>query len=218
MSPTRTTSLRSHLRNAPTFIKDAAPQFAAVIDAVGPCTLGETNNDDSSPFSSLVTSIVSQQLSTAAAATITGRLRAAAGGTLTPASLHQLDEVTLRGVGLSGAKTKTIAGLVAAVTNGELDLDVLSRTADDGEISDALTKLWGIGEWTSHMFLIFRLHRLDVWPVGDLGVRKGWALIHGDDGDPGAQSLLGAADHLRPYRSVAAWYCWRRLDMPKSVN
>lgn len=218
MPPTRGKSLESHLRTAPTLIKKAAPAFAPIIDAVGPCTLGHTSNDDTSPFSSLVTSVVSQQLSTTAATTINGRLRSAAGGTLTPESLNQLDDVTLRGVGLSGAKTKTIAGLVAAVTSRELDLDELSRTANDEEISIALTALWGIGEWTSHMFLIFNLHRLDVWPVGDLGVRKGWALIHGADGDPGAKSLLGAAEHLRPYRSVAAWYCWRRLELPTPPN
>lgn len=213
MAPHRATSLQSQLRVAQEHLADAAPAFIPVIEAAGPCTLGEASSDDHTPFSSLVTSIVSQQLSTSAAATINGRLRDAAGGELTPSALHALDDATLRGVGLSGAKTKTIAGLVAAVSTGDLDLDALSRTADDEHITHALSQLWGIGEWTAHMFLIFSLHRLDVWPVGDLGVRKGWALIHGEDGDPGAPSLVEAADHVRPYRSVAAWYCWRRLEL-----
>jgi DNA-3-methyladenine glycosylase II len=207
------TKLPARVRQAEKHIKKLAPAFIEVIESSGPCDIGQSRRRDSSAFSSLVTSIVSQQLSTTAAATINGRLLAAAGGTLTPESLGKLDEATLRSVGLSGAKTKTIRGLTDEVSRGELDLELLSQTADDDEISQRLTQLWGIGDWTSHMFLIFSLHRLDVWPVGDLGVRKGWALVHGETGDPGASALVTAAEHLRPYRSIVAWYCWRRLEM-----
>jgi DNA-3-methyladenine glycosylase II len=213
MAKTPGTKFPALVRQAEKHIKKYAPAFIEVIDSAGPCDIGQSGRHDSSAFSSLVTSIVSQQLSTTAAATINNRLLAAAGGTLTPVSLAALDEATLRSVGLSGAKTKTIRGLTEEVSRGDLDLELLSQEADDDEISQRLTQLWGIGDWTSHMFLIFSLHRLDVWPVGDLGVRKGWALVHGDTGDPGPNSLVTAAEHLRPYRSVVAWYCWRRLEM-----
>ena len=72
----------------------------------------------------------------------------------------------------------------------------------------SLSRFWGIGRWTAEMFLMFRFGRLDLWPTGDLGVRKGWALIHGLDAVPTPAEMENAADHLRPYRSVAAWYCW----------
>jgi DNA-3-methyladenine glycosylase II len=204
--------LAGELTRADKHIKKFAPAFAEVIDSTGPCDIGKNTRSDSSHFSSLVTSIVGQQLSTTAAATINNRLLTAAGGSLTPDALTRLDEATLRSVGLSGAKTKTIQGLVNEVTSGALDLDLLARNATDDEISHRLTQLWGIGEWTAHMFLIFSLHRLDVWPVGDLGVRKGWALVHGVAGDPGASALATVAEQLRPYRSVVAWYCWRSLE------
>lgn len=189
----------------------ADPAFTDIVRATGPCTIGSaTNRDD--PFTSLVTSIVSQQLSTGAARTITGRLITSVGGTLAAESLSALSSDAFRVVGLSAAKTRTIQELAQQVTTGDIDLNYLSTRATDEEIMAQLTALWGIGPWTVHMFMMFTLARLDVWPTGDLGVRKGWQLVHGQTGDPGPRGFADVAVSLRPFRSVAAWYCWRQLE------
>ena len=188
------------------------PAFTNIIHTAGPCTIGSIAERED-PFTSLVNSIVSQQLSTGAASTISGRLRITAGGELSPATLTALATDSYRAAGLSGAKTRTIQGLAQQVASGELDLAHLSTSAPDDDVMRQLTALWGIGTWTVHMFMIFTLTRLDVWPVGDLGVRKGWQLIHGRQGDPGQKEFQTVADALSPYRSVAAWYCWRQLEI-----
>ena len=77
---------------------------------------------------------------------------------------------------------------------------------------DQLSQVWGVGTWTAQMFLIFSLHRLDVWPVGDFGVRKGYGLAHSWADPPTAGELEPLGDPFRPYRSVAAWYCWRATE------
>lgn len=201
-----------HLRAAESHLRTADPAFATIIDASGPCTIGERSADDATAYSALVTSVVSQQLSTPIARTLTQRLRDRVGADLSPNALGQLTIEDLRELGLSRAKARTILGLTEAVTTQQLDLDDLAAHGKDDAVIDHLTALWGIGPWTAHMFLIFHLGRLDVWPTGDLGVRKGWQVIHGGDGDPGAEALIEAADHLQPYRSVAAWYCWRAWE------
>ncbi len=90
-------------------------------------------------------------------------------------------------------------------------LDGLDELDDEGVVRE-LTKVWGIGEWTAHMYLMFRLHRPDVWPVGDLGVRQGYAAVHGMDEAPDARGLEPLGEAYRPWRSAAAWYCWRALE------
>ena len=75
-----------------------------------------------------------------------------------------------------------------------------------------LTKLWGIGRWTAEMFLMFTLHRLDIWPTGDLAMRRGWEQIHGLTEYVDPKLLDDQGEIFRPYRSVAAWYCWRIID------
>ena len=208
MSPPRTHTITQ----AEELLRSADPCFATVIDSHGPCTIALARTDDSTPFSALATSVVSQQLSTPIARTLASRLKDLVGAELTAEAVAGTTVDDLRALGLSAAKARTILGLANAVTTGSLDLDALSRHGDDATIYDSLTSLWGIGPWTVHMFLIFHLGRLDVWPVGDLGVRKGWQVIHGGDGDPGPSIVQAAADHLMPYRSVAAWYCWRAWD------
>lgn len=187
------------------------PAFSAIIIHAGPCPIG-VSTDRNDPFASLVTSVVSQQLSTTAASTISARLITHAGGELRPDVLLNSYPEQLRAVGLSGAKVRTIQGLADAIEQGNLDLDGLAERGDDEELMAALTSLWGIGTWTVHMFMIFTLGRRDVWPAGDLGVRKGWNLLHGEQGDPGMAGFDVVADALSPYRSVAAWYCWRELE------
>ena len=183
-----------------------------IIESAGPCELGRRSEDDVTPYSALVTSIVSQQLSTPIARMLTERLHTRVGSDLHPDAMQPLQVEDLREIGLSNAKARTILGLTDAITSGRMDLDDLAKRADDDVVAEQLTALWGIGPWTVHMFLIFHLGRLDVWPTGDLGVRKGWQVVHGGDGDPGPNALMDAADHLQPYRSVAAWYCWRAWE------
>ena len=155
------------------------------------------------------------KLAGAAAATIYGRVRAVLDEEVRPAVVLEADPEALRGAGLSRGKLKAILDLSSRVREGEVGLDEAELTAlDDHEVVARLTCVWGVGRWTAEMFLMFRLGRPDVWPVGDLGVRSGWARIHGLPERPAAPALEEAADHLRPWRSAAAWYCWRALDFP----
>ena len=210
MPPATASSTR--LRTAVRDIRLADPAFIPIIDVAGPCSLGSVGDEDRTPFVSLVGSIVSQQLSTAAAATIHQRLTLACGSEITPQAIQGLGDDALRGAGLSGAKCRTLRELATRICDGTLDLEALRDEGTDEDITTELTSIWGIGEWTVHMFLIFHLGRWDIWPAGDLGVRKGWQVVHGGEGDPGPTALQAAADHLRPHRSVAAWYCWRAWE------
>ena len=186
--------------------------LGAFIKKVGPCTLsGQRTAAIETHFESIVFAIIAQQLSGKAADTISLRLKGLAGDPVTPESIAKLSTDELRSVGLSGAKTKTIIGLTSAVLDGDLDLDALYRMTDQ-QVHDALTALWGIGRWTAEMTMIFQLGRLDVWPTGDLAVRKGWGIINRLDAPPTADELEEVANHLSPYRSIVAWYCWRATD------
>ena len=154
--------------------------------------------------------MVSQQLSGKAASTIHGRLQELVGGEINPKTIGSQSVENLRAVGLSGAKTKTILGLTDSVLAG-LPIEQL-HDFEDAEILRLLTEIWGIGEWTVHMFMIFQIGHLDIWPTGDLGVRKGWELIHNSRKELTPKELGVKGEKLRPYRSVVAWYCWRALD------
>jgi len=122
-----------------------------------------------------------------------------------------LSDERLRGAGLSGNKTKAVRDLATRIVSGDLRLRGIDRH-DDEEIIRRLTTVWGIGEWTAQMFLIFKLGRLDVMPAGDLGVQEGLRVLDGLDGRPSAAALLGRAEVWRPLCSVAAWFLWRLAD------
>ena len=164
-------------------------------------------------FHVLARSIVYQQLATKAAATIYGRVRELSPGPgfPTPEQMLALSEERLRAAGLSGNKTKAIRDLATRIVSGDLRLRGIGRH-DDEEIIRRLTTVWGIGEWTAQMFLIFKLGRLDVMPSGDLGVQKGLRVLDGLDERPSAQALLARAEVWRPLCSVAAWFLWRLTD------
>jgi len=183
--------------------------LGAFIKKIGPCTLGGPLHE--SHFESIVFAVIAQQLSSKAADTITFRFVELVGAPLEPKKILKKTDAQLRSVGLSGAKARTIREFSHAVLTGELDLVALEREPDD-VVHSELTKLWGIGRWTAEMAMIFRLGRLDVWPVGDLAVRKGYGLIYGLEKPPTEVEIEHLADHLRPYRSVVAWYCWRATD------
>jgi len=164
-------------------------------------------------FATLVRAVVYQQLAGAAAAAIHGRLIAALGGEVTPERLLSLPSGTLRSVGLSAAKAASLQDLATKVLDGTVVLDPKGlRAQSDAEVVARLSAVRGIGKWTAEMFLMFQLRRLDVWPTGDLGVRRGFGLAWGIP-TPTAKELEPLGDPYRPYRSVVAWYCWRAAEL-----
>ena len=164
-------------------------------------------------FATLVRAIVYQQLAGAAAAAIHGRLIAALGGEVVPERLLSLSPETLRSVGLSAAKVASLQDLAAKVLDETVVLDPTGlRAQSDAEVVARLSEVRGIGKWTAEMFLMFQLRRLDVWPTGDLGVRKGFGLAWGIP-TPTVKELEPLGDPYRPYRSVLAWYCWRAAEL-----
>jgi DNA-3-methyladenine glycosylase II len=166
-----------------------------------------------SHFEALVRAIVYQQLAGAAAAAIHGRLIAALGGQVTPERLLSLPDEALRSAGLSRSKTASLQDLAAKIGDGTVVLDPAGlRAENDAEVVARLSTVRGIGKWTAEMFLMFQLRRLDVWPTGDLGVRKGFGLAWGIP-TPTAKELEPLGDPYRPYRSVVAWYCWRAAEI-----
>jgi len=187
------------------------PVMAALVEAHGPMRIGR-KPAASARFEALAQSIAYQQLAGRAAATIWGRVRALVGDDgFTPAAVLALTDEQLRGAGLSGAKTAALRDLALQVDTGAVRLERAGRLSDD-EVVAELVRVRGIGPWTAHMFLLFDLHRLDVWPTGDYGVRAGYASAYGLAELPTPKELEARGDAFRPYRSVAAWYCWRTVD------
>ena len=193
-----------------------APEFTEIVARAGPPVLRRAR-PRRTHFAELVRAICHQQLAGAAARAIHGRVVALfddAGPT--PEGVLAIDPTTLRSAGLSAAKEASIRDLATRVAAGEVALDRVARLPDD-EIVRELTLVRGIGRWTAEMFLMFQLGRFDVWPVGDLGVRNGYARIHGLAAVPQPRELELLGERLRPYRSVAAWYCWRAVDAAPPV-
>jgi DNA-3-methyladenine glycosylase II len=188
-------------------------KLAAIIATVGPCDI-RASSPKRTHFAELVRAICYQQLAGAAASTIHGRVEALFDGPPTPDALLALPSESLRGAGLSGNKTASVRDLAERVLAGDVELDRVSRLPDD-EVVRELTLVRGIGRWTAEMFLMFQLGRLDVWPVDDFGVRKGYGRIYSLPEAPKPRALEELGDAFRPYRSVAAWYCWRAAEMPE---
>jgi DNA-3-methyladenine glycosylase II len=186
------------------------PVIARLLAETGPPRLGRSRQP---PFATLVQAIVYQQLAGAAAAAIHGRLVAALGGTVDPEPLLALTDEELRAVGLSRNKMLSLRDLAAKTIDGSVVLTPrgLARQ-DDEEIIARLSTVRGVGRWTAEIFLLFRLQRLDVWPTGDLGVRRGYGLAWGVP-TPTAKELDPLGEPYRPYRSVVAWYCWRAAEL-----
>jgi len=191
------------------------PVLARLAAAAGPCRLDAPR--ELTHFGSLCRSITFQQLGGKAASTIFGRFVAAVIGEgraavdLTPEGVLACSEEAMRAAGLSAAKTRSIRALAERTASGELPLHDVHGVPDE-ELIERLSAVPGIGRWTAEMFLMFQLGRLDVWPVGDLGVRKGYATAWGLPDMPTPKELDAFGDTFRPYRSVAAWYCWRAVD------
>ena len=186
------------------------PVLADLVARVGP--IRHRPRDPDGPFAALVRSIVFQQLAGRAAQAIYGRVRATVGETLTPESLNAVPDETLRAAGLSGNKLLSLRDLSAKVLDGSVVLTRTSRRSDE-ELIERLTAVRGIGRWTAEMYLIFQLRRLDVWPVGDLGVRQGYALAWNLDPPPTPKELESLGDRFRPFRSIVARYCWAAVPL-----
>ena len=193
-------------------LKKADPALGRLIERVGPFRLQLRGLHTT--FEALAQSIVYQQLSGKAAATILGRVKALfPEERLAPAHLLQLDETALRAAGLSGNKQRAMRDLAEKTLGGLVpDVEHLAGLGDD-EIVERLTQVRGIGRWTVEMMLIFRLGRPDVLPVDDLGVRKGFQIAYRKRALPTPTELARRGEAWRPYRSVASWYFWRATEL-----
>ncbi|TME02931.1 MAG: DNA-3-methyladenine glycosylase 2 family protein [Chloroflexi bacterium] len=207
------------------------PAMAKLIKRAGPMELRDPSADS---FGALVRSIMYQQLAGAAANAIHGRflklfaptpvpspasgegLRTASSAApsyagLSPAAVLALTPGLMRAAGVSGPKEAAISDLARKVADGTVPLEDVDSLSDD-ELVARLVQVRGIGRWTAEMFLMFQLRRLDVWPVDDYGVRKGWTLTHRKREMIAPRALQLEGEIFRPYRSVAAWYCWRAVE------
>ena len=188
-------------------LRKSDPILAAIIDRVGDYGIEFRDPD----FSTLVKSIVYQQLSGRVASVIFGRLVTAAGDPLTPHNILKLRPARMRSLGLSTQKTKYIRDLARHTRDGRVVFAELPQLSDQ-EIIDRLTRVKGVGTWTVHMFLIFALRRLDILPTGDLGIRNAIRKAYGLKELPLAAEMEELAARWRPYCTVASWYLWRSLE------
>jgi DNA-3-methyladenine glycosylase II len=182
--------------------------MAKFIKRAGKMELEISNADG---FGALVRSIMYQQLAGAAATAILGRFMKLFAEGLAPQAVLALPAGAMRAAGVSGPKEAAITDLARKVADGTVPLGDVDSLSDD-ELKARLVQVRGIGPWTAEMFLIFQLRRLDVWPVDDYGVRKGWTLIHRKRELIKPKALMVEGERFRPYRTIAAWYCWRAVE------
>ena len=182
--------------------------MAKFIKRAGKMELEISNADG---FGALVRSIMYQQLAGAAATAILGRFMKLFAEGLAPQAVLALPAGAMRAAGVSGPKEAAITDLARKVADGTVPLGDVDSLSDD-ELKARLVQVRGIGPWTAEMFLIFQLRRLDVWPADDYGVRKGYALAYAMRTLPTSRELMALGDRFRPYRTVAAWYCWRAVE------
>jgi len=183
------------------------PKLREVVTKFGPAPIGARPSRISN-FQALAESILGQQLSVKAAATITERVIQAAGGRMDPAGIAKLTPSRLRSAGCSAAKARAISELAQVVADGDLPIRSLNKKSDEA-IMELLLPLYGVGRWTVEMFLIFQLGRNDVWPTGDLGVRRGWEKLYKMKREVEIDELEKLGAKFAPHRSHLAWYCWR---------
>ncbi len=172
---------------------------------------GESTEVKGSPFETLVRTVVSQQLSGTIADRLFERIDFLCGGELSPDAVVGVGREGLVSIGLSRAKAQSIHELAGKIVDGELVLSNFESMSDE-EVTHLLLQLRGFGPWSAHMFLIFHLGRLDIWPSGDLGVRKGLSRLLEAPAILGPQETQLHGERWRPYRTIAAWYLWRLAD------
>jgi DNA-3-methyladenine glycosylase II len=190
------------------------PVLATAIKRIGPCRMADRQRSDH--LTALVGAIVSQQLSTKAAATIFGRFVALFPEGRIPSAdaIAAHSDAELRGVGLSGQKVAYLRDLTARIADGRLQLDELEHLPDE-QVIERLTSVKGFGRWTAEMFLMFRLHRPDVLPAGDLGIVNAIQRLYRLRKRPDAKRVLRMGEVWKPYRSVASWYLWQTLHQTR---
>jgi DNA-3-methyladenine glycosylase II len=202
-----------HVRDAQTQLKRKDPVMRSLIRDIGPFTLKTQKNY----FQLLIRSIISQQISTAAAATIIGRLTERVGNPILPQGMLGLDVDELRSLGVSQQKAQYCIDLTTKVNDGQVQLSSFGRRSDE-EITAELTQVKGIGVWTAQMFLIFGLGRLDVMPANDLGIRNAILKAYSLEELPVEKEIIKLSEPWRPYASIASWYLWRSLDHQKKTS
>ena len=195
------------MKEAIQHLKRRDPVLSEIIDRVGDYGIEFRDPD----FETLVKSIVYQQLSGRVASVIFARVVKAAGGKLTPESILKLRPGRMRALGLSGQKTAYIRDLARHTRDGKVDFAELLDLPDEAVI-ERLTEVKGVGVWTAHMFLIFALRRVDVLPLGDLGIRAAIRKAYGFAELPQPAEMETLAARWRPYCTVASWYLWRSLE------
>jgi DNA-3-methyladenine glycosylase II len=200
----------TELKKAAAYLTEHDPVLAPIIQRAGPATF-KPHHDY---YNALVSSIIGQQLSVKAAASIKRRFEELFDGALpSPEAILEKSEDELRGVGLSRPKIKYIKDLAQHILDGKIKFDKLNMLSNE-EIVTELTDVKGIGEWTVHMFLMFCVGRLDVLATGDLGIRNGVRALYGlaELPDPATIKKIAEANQWHPYESVAGWYIWRSLN------
>jgi len=205
------TNFQESLRAAERHLSKRDPVLRPFIKKHGPCRLRPHTRH----FETLIDAIISQQLSTKAADTIVGRFKSiyAPARFPKPAQILVTPDETLRATGMSGAKVAFVKDLAAKTDSGAIKFQRLSRMSDE-EVIETLIPVKGIGVWTVHMFLIFSLGRMDVLPVGDLGIRRAIERLYGFDRLPNPAEIERVAEDRgwRPYCSIASWFLWRSWE------
>lgn len=199
------------LKEAERTLSRRDPRLRELIKQHGPCRIRPHNRY----FETLVEAVISQQLSAKAAETIYNRFKAvyAPDRFPKPERILATPNETLRATGISNGKVSYVKDLAARTQDGALMFNRIAKKSDE-EVIAMLTQVKGIGVWTAHMFLIFSLGRMDVLPVGDLGIRKAIERLYGFDHLPSAAEIEQVAEERgwRPYCSIASWYLWRSVE------
>lgn len=204
------------LEQAAKHLAKADPTLKPIIERAGVCTI-QPHTDY---YKSLADSIIGQQLSVKAAASIRGRFYDMFGGELpTPEAILDKSVDELRGIGFSRSKANYVRDLAQHIIDGKLSFDDIDNKSNEAIIK-MLTDVKGIGEWTAHMFLMFCMGRTDILPVGDLGIRTGIKNLYGLDALPTPAQITNIAQEnsWHPYESVASWYIWYSLDNKPALD
>ena len=213
---TMDSDLKRTYQEAADYLSAHDPILAPVIAKYGLCTIQPHTNY----YQDLVESIIGQQLSVKAAGTIRDRFKALFDNTLpTPEAIVTTDIDVMRSAGLSNQKANYIRDLAQHILDGKISFDNIDTLSND-DIIKILTDVKGIGEWTVHMFLMFCMGRLDILPVGDLGIRNGIMKLYDLDHAPTPQEVkdIAKANGWAPYESIASWYIWKSLDNKPAIN
>lgn len=202
------------MSKARTHLTKADPVLAGLIRRVGPCRLVVEKHD---LYQALIRAIAHQQLHAAAARTILGRFLALFPGSEFPApgEVLSVSDAAMRGCGFSASKTASIRDIAAHAESGTIPTRRGAARLGDLELIERLTVIRGVGRWTVEMMLMHTLGRPDVLPVDDFGVREGYRLLHGLEAQPRPRDLEVIGEAWAPYRSTAAWYLWRAVDLAR---